>query len=187
MGIDDRILLKKMCLGDKEAYTLLFQFYYKNLVIFASSFIRDVTVCEDIVQNIFIKLWTNRSTPKEIESLRSYLLKSTQNACLSYIRHLKVRNCYDDYILLHSIDESYSADDYILYSEFNERLDVMLQRLSTLHRNCFIMGKMEGKKYAEVAIELNVSVRTVELKIAESLKFIRTQFKDYLTILSIFI
>lgn len=186
-SVDEQLLFVNMCVGDRKSYTQLFHHYYKNLVLFAGSFIKDMSVCEDIVQTIFIKLWTNRSELSDVVSVRSYLLKSTQNACLSYIRHLKVRTEYSDYTISHSIAECYSSDDYILHSELNEKLEKALNVLSPVHRKCFVMSRIEGKKYAEIAEELDVSVRTVELKIAESIKHLKVHLNDYFNFILIFL
>lgn len=185
--VNEQLLFVNMCVGDRKSYTQLFHYYYKNLVLFAGSFIKDVSVCEDIVQTIFIKLWTNRTNLTEVTSIRSYLLKSTQNACISYIRHLKVRTDYGDYTIAHSFAECYSAEEYILHSELNEKLEKALDVLSPLHRKCFVMSRIEGKKYAEIAEELDVSVRTVELKIAESLKLLKVHLNDYFTFILLFL
>lgn len=179
---DEKVLVMSMCAGDRKSYALLFHHYYKNLVLFAGTFIKDITVCEDIVQTIFIKLWTNRSEMADIASLRSYLLKSTQNACISYIRHLKTRSEYGEYKLSNSIDECYNSEEYILYTELSDKFEKALAILSPLHRRCLVMSRIEGRKYAEIADELDVSVRTVEVKISESLKQLKTALGEYFMI-----
>ena len=71
----------------KEAFSLLFQTYYTDLVLFCGNFIKDKDSCEDIVQSIFLKLWNERKNIQIETSLKSYLLKAVRNSCFDEFRH----------------------------------------------------------------------------------------------------
>lgn len=165
--------------NDEKAFATLFHHYYRDMVLFAGGFIKEIDVCEDIVQSTFINLWTKRDGLSEIDSIRLYLLKCVQNSCFNHIRHIKVRNIYSELKSLESIDGNYYTDDYILYSELNNRLEDALQMLSPMQKTCFVKGKLQGIKYSEISSELNISIRTVELKVSEALKVIRQYLKEY--------
>jgi len=81
--------LKEDC---QNSFSILFDTYYKDLVLFAGSMIRDKSVCEDIVQTIFMKLWNDRNTLNIETSLKSYLMRAVYNSCIDEIRHQKIIN-----------------------------------------------------------------------------------------------
>ena len=79
----------------KEAFSLLFQTYYTDLVLFCGNFIKDKDSCEDIVQSIFLKLWNERKNIQIETSLKSYLLKAVRNSCFDEFRHLEIVRQYE--------------------------------------------------------------------------------------------
>lgn len=83
-------LLKALREGKKEALAGAFNWYYKDLVLFAGNYIRNLPQCEDIVQNVFIRLWEERAGLHIESSLKSYLIRAVRNACLDHIRQLKL-------------------------------------------------------------------------------------------------
>lgn len=87
MEINEQNLLLKLSQGSSRAFAELFHYYYKDLVLFAGSYVKNITESEDIVQEVFIKLWTGRKDASKISSLKAFLLKSVQNSCLDELRH----------------------------------------------------------------------------------------------------
>ena len=138
--------------------------------------------CEDIVQDVFLNLWEKRKEMAQVVSLKSFLLKSVQNNCISYFRHRHIEDKYAGLQLSESGKVSHETEHYILYSELNSRLQEALEQLSPMQRQCFEMNRMQGMKQAEVARELKVSLRTVELRIAEALKILKQCLKDYFVV-----
>ena len=102
----------------KEAFSLLFQTYYTDLVLFCGNFIKDKDSCEDIVQSIFLKLWNERKNIQIETSLKSYLLKAVRNSCFDEFRHLEIvrqyETEYDNTVL-----DSYDTENYVLYSDLH--------------------------------------------------------------------
>ena len=130
----------------KEAFSLLFQTYYTDLVLFCGNFIKDKDSCEDIVQSIFLKLWNDRKNIQIEISLKSYLLKAVRNSCL---------------------------DD--LYAHLSRALE----KIPDLYKEAFVLNRFEGLKYREIAEKLNVSERTVEVRVSKTLDLLRKQLKDF--------
>ena len=87
---DDRFLVIALKQDDKQAFTRLFHIYYKDLVLFGGTYIPEKSTCEDIVQNIFLKLWNDRKSLVIENSLKSYLLKAVRNYCLDELRHRRI-------------------------------------------------------------------------------------------------
>lgn len=180
---DEKTLLSKLSEGNVHAFTSLFHHYYKDLVLFAGSYIKDMAACEDIVQSVFVKLWTKRQEAPLILSLKPFLLKSIQNSCLSHIRHLNIKHKYAGLTSLMNKNISYETEEYILYSELNTRLQDALTRLSYQQRQCFEMHRIQGIKQSEIAKILNIPLRTVELRISESRKILKKYLKEYFNLI----
>ena len=173
----ERILLDKMMSGDKSAFASIFDAYYKDLVMFALTFIKNLCDAEDIVQEVFVRLWEKCHELKLHGSLKSYLLKSVQNRCLDEIRHWKVR---EQYVADQEAWSLYANDteDYILYADLQHHLERILAQMPAEVAQTFRMNRFDGLKYNEIAQQLNVSVRTVESRISKALQILHQALKN---------
>ncbi len=172
-------LLARLKEGCHQSYSILFSTYYKNLVLFAGTIIQDKNICEDIVQNIFLKLWNDRSELVIETSLKSYLLRSVRNSCLDHLRHKKIVNDYATK-LFSTFDDFDSAEDYVFYSDLHQHLDEAISKLPEKQREAFVMSRFKEMKYKEIAEKLNISERAVEDRISKALAQLRINLKDFL-------
>lgn len=166
----------------KEAFSLLFQTYYTDLVLFGGNFLKDRTSCEDIVQSIFLKLWSDRKSIQIETSLKSYLLKAVRNSCLDEFRHLEIVRQYESGYENTTLD-SYDTENYVLYSDLHDHLYRALDQVPELYREAFELNRFEGLKYREIAQKLNVSERTVEVRVSKTLELLRKYLKDFFLLL----
>lgn len=166
----------------KEAFSLLFQTYYTDLVLFCGNFIKDKDSCEDIVQSIFLKLWRDRQNIQIETSLKSYLLKAVRNSCFDEYRHLEIIRQHEAEYESTMLD-SYDTDNYILYSDLSDHLHRALEKVPDLYREAFMLNRFEGLRYREIAEQLNVSERTVEVRISKTLDLLRKYLKDFFVLL----
>lgn len=184
--INQTRLLTELKQGDKHAFEVLFKAYYKDLVLFGGSILQDRFLIEDIVQTVFLRLW---NTHKELEiktSLKSYLLTAVRNSCLDEIRHTEIVREYREAVpKLHQL-EDYDADNYILYSDLAEHLEQAIEKLPEQYARVFRMSRLEGIKYKDIANQLNISERTVEVWISKSLDMLHVYLKDFLFLLVFF-
>jgi RNA polymerase sigma-70 factor (family 1) len=182
--MDEELLLERLKLDDVGAFSILFDKYYKDLVLFAGSFLRvpEMRVCEDIVQDIFVKIWENRKTITIIVSLRVYLLQSVKNACVDELRHRQVveEHLHYETKMMAAGDLVVDVENYILHSELESHLEVALSKLPPLYREVFEMNRFRNMKYQQIARELSVSVRTVEVRVGKAIALLRRYLKDFL-------
>lgn len=162
----------------KEAFSLLFQTYYADLVLFCGNFVKDKSSCEDIVQSIFLKLWYDRRTIQIETSIKSYLLKAVRNSCLDEYRHIEIVRKYETEHKS-SVLDNYDTDNYILYSDLYTHLIRALDKIPPLYKEAFVLNRFEGLKYREIAEKLDVSERTVEVRVSKTLDLLRKQLKDF--------
>ena len=178
--MEEHNLLEELKQGDKKAFSLLFNKYYKDLVLFGSNFLPNKQLCEDIVQSIFLKLWKDRESIEIATSLKSFLLRSVQNSCLDELRHKGVVHEHESYSLAFGASDDMDTDNYMLYSDLQTHLDAALSKLPQACREAFEMNRLEGLKYREIAEKLHVSERTVEVRIGKALSLLRDHLKEFL-------
>jgi RNA polymerase sigma-70 factor (ECF subfamily) len=135
------------------------------------------------VQNIFLKLWTERESIEIEKSLKSFLIRSVQNSCLDELRHKQVVRDHEQYVQVFNYFDCLDTENYILYSELQDKLSNALDNIPETCREAFQMNRFEGLKYKEIAEKLQVSERTVEVRISKAISMLRNYLKEYLLII----
>ncbi|MBK7709818.1 MAG: RNA polymerase sigma-70 factor [Bacteroidales bacterium] len=176
----EQLIVGRLKAADPDMFTEIFSVYYKDLVLFAYSFTHEKEDSEEIVQDVFVKLWEDHEKINISTSIKSYLLKSIQNKCIDWHRHKKVINHHSNYIIENSLLYEYDTDNYILSSEMELIIEKALASLPENVKETFEMSRFEGMKYQEIADKLNVSVRTIEVRISKALELLRESLIDFL-------
>lgn len=163
-----------------------FKEHFKALHAYAFTIIRDEENAEEIVQNVFFKLWEKKDQIDEITSLRAYLYRATYNDSLNFLKHNKVRAAYETYAKATGSDRN-DAVDTLSTKELQAKIDKALNELPEQCRTIFQMSRFEELKYREIAEQLNLSVKTVENQMGKALKVLREKLADCLPLLFIII
>jgi RNA polymerase sigma-70 factor (ECF subfamily) len=177
----EQALLKRLVSGDENAFSMVFSACYTDLVLFAMTIVRNSDIAEEIVQEIFVKLWEGHENLQIKTSLRSYLLRSVQNRCIDWYRHEKVRQSHIEDISSHMVLFDCDTDEYMFGSELEERIEKILSLIPPDCSEAFRMNREQGLKYNDIAEKLSVSVRTVEVRVSKALHLLRKHLQDYLS------
>lgn len=170
----DSELIEQMQNGSKEAFEELFDRYYDLLHTFAKHLIKDTDAAEDIIQNVFIKVWIRKAQINSTLSLRSYLLVTTRNEIFDYMRlRYNLLRSGDDAALLSIPDNSPDVCEYIYTHERSGFIDAAMRSMPDKRREIFSMRYDRNMSNAEIARALNLSIRTVEKHIDLAIKQIR--------------
>lgn len=175
----DSFLLDRIANNDEEAFSCLFSEYYVDFVMFASTFVGGKEDSEEIVQDVFIELWESRNKLKRNSSLRSYLLTIIHNRCIDVLRHRQIKQNYLEYVIKEDSANPYDAEASVFLSDLQRKLEDAFLKIPAEFLIPFKMNRFEGKKYQEIADELNLPLRTVEFRIAQALRLMRTLLKEY--------
>lgn len=179
--LDERYLIAGLKDGNREAFSLLFNAYYKDMVLFGGNFLPgDRAACEDVVQSVFLKLWNEHRRTVVETSLKPYLLKAVRNGCLDELRHRNIVHEYEAAQASCLADEP-DTENCILYSDLQRHLQIALEKIPPLFRETFEMNRFDGLKYREIAERLQVSERTVEVRIAKAIDLLKKYMKEFLT------
>jgi len=176
----ENVLISKLKLGDRFAFSNIFSAYYQDLVMFAARFTRDLNCAEEIVQDTFLRLWEKHETIEIDTSLKSFLLKIVQNKCIDWCRHKKILQIHNNFILENSQYFEYDTDSYVLCSELHKLIENALGKLPASISEAYRLNRDKGLKYHEIAVLQDVSVRTIEVRIGKALHMLRNHLKDYL-------
>lgn len=159
------------------------------LIFYAGKYV-DAITAEDLVQDVFLKIWQKRTFLFLKEGIKTYLYRSVQHACLDYLKHQDVKGDYISTVVTKlKIEEIYYNDDpQSLFAE-DDRLGRIYQEMNKLPEKCreiFTMSYLEERKTADIALLLNISTRTVEAQLYKALKILRSVLLSSLFFLSIF-
>jgi RNA polymerase sigma-70 factor (family 1) len=171
----------KLKRGDIEAYEQLFTVYYPPLCLFAKKIVNDNEKARDIVQDVFVTLYAQRANLDIHTSLKSYLFRCVNNACLNELRQVKSHMRHHEGLKMES--EFTLLHDEITYAELQSRIRLTVDKLPAQCRKIFEMSRFEGQKNREIAAHLGISIRTVETQISKALGILRAHLADYLSLI----
>ena len=178
-------------LSVKENFDSIYMNNFSRLFLFAKEYVLFDEEAENIVQDIFLMLWEKREALRVDVSLTAYLFTLVKNKCIDFLRHRMVEQMYSQNVK-HEYNEELNVKLFALESfdhNFSSEEDIetllrnAIDKLPERCRLIFIKSRIEGKKYKEIAEELNLSVNTVEGQISIALKKLREELKDYLPLL----
>ncbi|HEY0177774.1 MAG TPA: RNA polymerase sigma-70 factor [Pedobacter sp.] len=147
--------------GDDGALAYFFRLHNKSLCYFATRLIQEPLEAEDIVSDCFLKLWENRENFKTSVNIKSFLYISCRNACLDYLKHLKVKSNAQQTYFNHLKEGEETILFTIMETEFLEILSREIELLPPKCKEIFKLIYFEGKKTDEIALQLDLSVQTV--------------------------
>ena len=183
---DDDVMLDKIREGDKQTYRLLFENYYKVLILYATSLTKNEPKAEDLVQNVFVNLWTKRDTLEIRSSIKSYLYKSVYNLFINdYRKELRNDNVLDK-IHYEVLQQSIEEEEHSIKSKL-DWVNKEINALPPKSKEIFVMNKRRGLTYKEISKILDISENTVESHISRALKRIRQNIPKSLLFLLVLV
>ncbi|WP_196895905.1 RNA polymerase sigma-70 factor [Aureivirga marina] len=174
-------LTSKFLEGDIQAYECIFKMHYSELCLFATKFVSCPDTAEEIVQDLFCKIWEKKKSLHIETSIKSYLYGAVRLNCLKLIRDKKIQSKHIKEIKLNS--DTISFEDVMENIELQKKIYDTIQQLPSQRRKIFELSRFENLKYREIAEKLELSPKTIENQMGKALKFIRENLKDYLKIL----
>jgi RNA polymerase sigma-70 factor (ECF subfamily) len=171
--ISDNEIIGRIREGDIKQFEALFRSSYASLVKYAMTLVKDHDTAEEIVQDLFFKLWQNKEKIKIESSLNGYLFRSVHNKCLHHIEHLKVIDKHEKEMSYEQSSGAESPAEILQYKELQAKIARTIEKLPERCGQIFCMNRFEGLKYSEIAEKLSVSVKTVESNMGRALKEFR--------------
>ena len=161
-----------------EKVEILFRKYYAGLCKSLYKILRDATLAEDIVQEVFLKVWEVRETLKMEDAIQSYLYRSCYNAALNFLKQQKKNTDLDN--LEATITSSDSAERHLNFQETEAEIQKAIDALPPKTKVVFTLSRFEELSYKEIAERLDISVKSVEKHMGIALQRLRENLKEYL-------
>ncbi|WP_143307027.1 RNA polymerase sigma-70 factor [Chitinophaga vietnamensis] len=163
----------------------VFKTHFKGLHAYACTILKDEIMAEEMVQNVFCKLWEKSGDIKIKESVSGYLYRSVYHESINYLRHQKVKATHQAHTKYQMSNEHATGNTSgkVMLRELEERLELALRELPEKCRTVFQMSRFEELKYQEIANRLGISVKTVENQMGKALRILRLNLVDFLPLL----
>ncbi|MCD7914599.1 MAG: RNA polymerase sigma-70 factor [Tannerellaceae bacterium] len=167
----------------KGNFDRVYLLYFSRMFHFAKEYVIQDEDAENIVQDVFLMLWEKKDQIRIDTNLAGYLFTLTKYKSLDFLRHKVIQEEFvSEYVLklqaLEQMNYSFSTD-----AELQLIIDRAIGKLPDKCKDIFIKSRIEGKKYREIAEELQISVKTVENQMVIALKKLREELKEYLPLL----
>lgn len=177
-----RILIK----SKEQKFRKIYEDYYASFCMYAKQFIDDRSIREDIVSDIFVNLWRKWDEMElNPETIPAFLKTCVRNGCLNHLKHLRYEMDYAENYKTRSPIYEIAPDTVFGLEELYELLYQTLEKLPENYKTVFIKYLFEDKTHAEIARDMNLSVKSIDRYKQKVIKILRLELKDYLPFLFI--
>jgi RNA polymerase sigma-70 factor (ECF subfamily) len=176
--LTDEQLVKSLCESKKAAFDAIYARYWKMLYAVAYGQLGSKEEAEDIVHNVFERIWNNREIQK-INCLKAYLIVSVRHFSINYVKSQITYRKFQEYLIFQEIQKNFSTDDIVNYAELQRVVNDVLKKLPDKTGEVFRMSRYENKSVKEIAAHLGLTEKAVEYHLTKSLKFIKEHLDKY--------
>ncbi|WP_028666383.1 RNA polymerase sigma-70 factor [Runella zeae] len=184
-SLPDEMLLLYLRTGDEKAFREIYLRYWRKLYAMARQKIQDVEGLEEIIQDIFLRLWERRGT-LQIQQLDAYLFTAVRYACINHLKSIMTQEKYVAYATYHSTEFCCDTEEQL---ELDDLINAVEQQLNTLPektKTIFKMNRLEYKTVKEISCKLKIPERTIEYHLSQAIKSLRVYLQDYLLLTVLF-
>jgi len=181
----DSQILEAIKRDDNGAYEMVFREYYRPMAAYAFRFLNSLPESENIVQEVFLRLWQKRREIMITSSLQNYLFRSVKNQCINHIEHVKIKTGYQDMVINHETNRV-EYNEFFLEFGLKKKIETAIAALPEKRQEIFRLAREDGLKYREIADRLEISVKTVETQMTLALKQLRESLKEYKNLVMFF-
>lgn len=180
LSLDQQAYLIKLKESDEEKFIeYLFRTYYASLCKSVNNIVRDTDAAEDIVQDVFIKVWRRREHLDLSRSIQSYLFRSCMNTALNYLEKYKKNTSMEEESIYTTAFSSNATQEELDAQEMHGRIQKAVNALPPKCKMVFSMSRYEEMSYADIAKTLDISQKAVEKHMSKALRILREHLKAF--------
>ena len=166
-------VIDELAKDNETSLEKLFNYYYPRLYNFSKSILKIETGIDDILQEVFVKIWQNRKKIKNSDTFNAFIFTITRNLLLNELRRqLNNKNAKDEIKEL-ALAKEYSLSQTIEFNELKEKVDELVSELPDRQKEIFLLSRSEGLSHKEIAEKLGIKPKTVEYHITLSVKYLK--------------
>ncbi|MBS1597567.1 MAG: RNA polymerase sigma-70 factor [Bacteroidetes bacterium] len=184
MEWNESVREETVTVGNEKVFEEIFKTHFKNLHAYACTILNDASDAEEMVQQVFYKVWEKKIKLDIHTSVKAYLYRSVHNECMNYIKHQKVKTVHRQYSAMQE-EQTIEKNDparQLTGNELEKKISAALNDLPEQCRTVFQLSRFESLKYHEIAFQLGISVKTVEAQMGKALKRLRLSLVEYLPV-----
>lgn len=167
----ERVKIEALCSGDHKAFEAIFIAYFQRIEIFINGIIKSDGDAQELAQDVFVKLWTTRDQIDPAKSLNAYIYTIARNNAFNFLKHKTVKQSYlDDYQLPNGGD---TPEEICFAREIGLLVDMTVSQMPVRRQRIYTMSRSEGISNDDIAVQLNISRKTVDNQISIALREIR--------------
>lgn len=170
---NDKLLLDRIAKGDEKAFKELYDQYFTRLSSYIFKLCKSSYITEDVLQEVFIKLWTCRSVINQVDSAEAFILSITKNTTVDWLRKLSKRTSLIADLKIQVQEYNNDAESKMNLDSLQTLIASALGQLSPEKQRVFYLSKTRGLSHDEIASELHLSKSTVKNHLSETIKYIR--------------
>ncbi len=174
----DKTLLDRFLQGDERAFIEIYDRYWYKLFLSSYRRVKNKGAAEELVQNLFLKLWEKRGTLR-IDQLENYLFSSIRNATIDFLDKQMVADKYLEHFKIYTSLEGNTTEETVEFDNLEEAIEKGLQTLSGKSEKIFRLRKIDHWPVERIARHLQLSEKTVHYHLTRSLKFIRSYLREF--------
>lgn len=177
---NDEVLLAYLRLGKEAAFREIYLKYWKRLYELAARKLQSSKAAEELIQDIFLRLWTSRKDAK-IVKLEQYLTSSVKNGVINYCRTSSTHEKFLDYANNQFLKHDLSTEQQIELNDLMEVIEVSLGGMPDKTQQIFRLNRLQCLPVKEISKKLKIPIRTVEYHLNQAIAVLRIHLQDYLT------
>lgn len=185
--LNDTLLAQKISEGSEKAFREIYDRYHIQIFFIAKKYIKDSNLAEDVVQDIFVKLWEKRHRMAQIKSVKAFLFTMVRNHVFNILRDRKSEMISISEVTEKKLPVQNLTENELQYREYERVLEKGISELSDRKREVFKLRTLKGLSNSEVAEILQIHIRTVKTHYYNGSKHIRAYLKNHAGILTILI
>jgi RNA polymerase sigma-70 factor (family 1) len=170
---DARLLLKEIAKGNEKAFKTLYDGCFDHITAYIFKLCKSPSATEEIMQEIFLKLWVNRAALADVDTPEAYIFTIARNKTIDYLRRLAKESRLINTLSAQLQHPDNNIDDKLNREELQRLIEEALSQLSPQKNQVFRLSKQEGLTHDEIAERMQVSKSTVKNHLSETLKHIR--------------
>lgn len=176
-NINDSDLARRIKYGEKDAYEELFERYAPKIYHFSLSYLKNDADAEELVQDVFLKIWEKREILDGAQNVKAYIFKIAINTIYDFIRRKNIERAFNDFAQINFNKSSNSTWDTVIFEEMQTTLNELVALMPEQRRRVFYLSKRKGLTNDEIAQKLDLSKRTVENQLYRAISFLKEHLK----------
>lgn len=173
MELNEEVYVQKLKKGDKKAFEYFFTTYYQKLLKVSNNYLDDLDEAEEIVQEVFYRVWYYRENIDPALSFKNYIITIAKRLIFNKAKKKVYQVTYEKYFKLNHEAFHNSLEEYLNFRQLDDQINQKISELPPKRREIFILSRQQGLSHKEIAEKLNISTNTVESQITKAVKFLK--------------